>query len=119
MLGAKERKPVPTDWASKVLFVLKTDCELRSRVDYWVLNSRILRDSNSSPRMKECIHSPGDAMLLSAQHMINGYWQTEDDKADGEKAVFKFHHDAYRLIKMAFCLKNYLATFQCVIDIIR
>lgn len=62
---AKMIEPAQREWASRVVYVPKTDGVLRFCLDYWKLNCVTVTESYPVPSVNECIDSSRKAQVNS------------------------------------------------------
>lgn len=68
--------------------------------------------------MGEYIDSLEYARVLSALNTNSGYWQFEVGTSDHEKVAFNSLHELYEFIRILFGLKNVVAIFPTVKNIV-
>ena len=67
-------------WASPVIFVRKKDGSLRFCIDLRKLNSRMIKDAYSLPRIEESLDCLNGAVIFTSLDLKAGYWQVEMDE---------------------------------------
>ena len=78
-IGAIRRSESP--WASAVVLVRKKDGSLRFCIDLWKLNSWIVKDAYSIPRIEDSLDSLNGSCIFTSIDFKAGYWQVELDEA--------------------------------------
>lgn len=68
--------------------------------------------------MDACINALGDTALQLMLDASNGYWKVEIDEADRDKTAFTSHHGLNQFVRMPYGLRNALATFRQIMDVI-
>ena len=97
-------------WASAVVLVWKKDGSLRFCIDLRHLNSCIIKDAYSLPRIKESLDCLNGALK-------SGYWQVKmDEKSIPYMAFTVGPLGFYECIHMPFGLTNAPATFQRLME---
>lgn len=76
-----------------------------------------IRGSNRLP-MDECTDSLEKATVFSTLDANSGYWRIEIDEGNQEKTALTSNCRPHLFMKMAFGLKNALATFQMAMNVI-
>lgn len=66
-------EPAMSERASREVFALKKDGNLRFYVDYRKLIAMTLQGTHSLPRMDDCMDSPRDATIFSTANFSNAY----------------------------------------------
>lgn len=69
-------------------------------------------------RMDDSIDLFGDAQIFLTLDANSGYWLPKVYTEDGGKTVFTPHYELYQFIRMRLGLKNALATFQLVTNVV-
>lgn len=74
MLSENNIEPAQTEWATYIVFVSKKNGALQFCVDFRKPSAVAERDLYPTPRMDECIDSPGEANVFSTFDASSGNW---------------------------------------------
>ena len=114
-IGAIRKSNSP--WASIVVLVRKKDGSLRFCIDLWKLNSCMIKDAYSLPRIDETLDCLGGSIIFTSLDLKSGYWQVEMDKMSKQMIAFTVGPlGFYECERMPFGLTNAPATFQRLME---
>ena len=114
-VGAIQKSVSP--WASPVVLVRKKDSSLRFCIDLHKLNSRMIKDAYSLPRIKESLDCLNGAIIFTSLDFKTGYWQVEMEENSIHYITFTVGPlGFYECVHMPFGLTNAPATFQHLIE---
>src|SRR5436190_9085552 len=85
-------------------------------IDYRMLNSKTVKNTNPLPRIQEYIDKLSRASNLSSIDMVTGYWQLRVAEKDIPKTAFNTRYGKYEFLVMPFGLTNAPATFQTLMN---
>src|SRR5437667_1130592 len=85
-------------------------------IDYRMLNSKTLKNTDSLPRMQEGIDKLGRVSNLPSIDLLSGYWQLRVAEKDVPKTAFNTRYGKYEFLVMPFGLTNAPATFQMLMN---
>ena len=88
MLEAGAISPSKSPYSSNIVLVRKKDGSLRFCIDFRKLNSRIIKDAYTLPRIDDTIYTLIGAKYFSKLDLRSGYWQVEMEEGDKEKTAF-------------------------------
>lgn len=98
-------------WASPVVLVKKKNGEWKFCIDYWRLNSIMVKDCHPLPRVNDTLDALASSLWFSTLDFSNGYWQVEVVEEDREKTAFTTGRGLYQWRSMPMGLTNSPATF--------
>jgi len=99
-----------------ILFVPKSDCQLRLVVDYRGLNKVRIHNKYPIPLMTELRDQVRDAQIFTKLHLKDGFHPIRVRKGDEWKTGFRTRYGHYQYRVMPFGLVNAPATFQTMIN---
>ena len=100
-------------WASAAVLVQKKDGGLRFSIDLKKLNSQMVKDAYSLPRIRETLDCLNGAQWFTSLDLKAGYWQVELDEESKLLTAFMVGLlGFYKCKRMSFGLPNAPATFQ-------
>ena len=103
--------------ASPLVFVHKKDGSLRFCINLRKLNSRMIKDAYSLPRIKESLEYLISAIIFTSLDLKARYWQVEMEETSIPYTVFTVGPlRFYECVHMSFGRTNALATFQCLME---
>ena len=104
-------------WTSAIVLVRKKDGSLRFCIDLHKLNSRMIKDAYSLPRIEESLDCLNGAILFTSLNLKAGYWQVEMEESSIPYTAFTVGPlGFYKCVHMPFGLTNAPATFQCLME---
>ena len=104
-------------WASPVVLVRKKDGSLRFCIDLHKLNSRMIKDAYSLPRIEESLDCLNGAIIFTSLDLKAGYWQVEIEENSIPYTAFRVGPlGFYECVHMPFELTNAPATFQHLME---
>ena len=104
-------------WASPVVLVRKKDSSLRFCIDLHKLNSRMIKDAYSLPRIEESLDCLNGAIIFTSLDLKAGYWQVEMEESSIPYTAFTVGPlGFYKCVHMPFGLTNAPAMFQCLME---
>ena len=117
MLDAEAIREAQSPYSSNIVLVRKKDNSLRFYIDFRKLNSRIITEAQSLPRIEETIDSLADSNYFSKLDLRSGYLQVGIKEADKYKTAFSAGPlGFFECNRMAFGLTNAPATFQSLME---
>ena len=82
-------RPSKSLYASQVVIVKKKTSEIRLCVDYWKLNSIVVRDAFPLPRIDEVLQAVHNCQWFTSFDLAQGYLQMPVEEADIPKTAFR------------------------------
>ena len=114
-VGAIRKSVSP--WTSPIVLVRKKDGSLRFFIDLCKLNSRMIKDAYSLPRIEESLDCLNGAIIFTSLDLEAGYWQVEMKESSIPYTAFTVGPlSFYECVHMLFGLTNAPATFQCLME---
>ena len=104
--------PSASSWASPCLLVEKSDKSPQCCTDFRKVNAVTKLDSYPLPRVEECVDQVGAAKYVSKFDLLKGYWQVPLTPSAQEISAFITPYGLFSYTIMGFGLRNALATFQ-------
>ena len=106
-------RPSKSPYASQVVIVRKKTSEIQLCVDYWKLNSVVVRDTFPLPRIDEALQAVHNCQWFMSFDLAQGYLQMPVEEADipktsfraGSSGLYEFTHMPFRLFNSgsSFC----------------
>lgn len=87
-------------------------------IDYRHLNEKTIGDAYPSPNMTDILDSLREAFYFTVIHLASGFQQIEILPHNRHKTAFTTPNGQYEYVRMPEGLKNALATFQRLMDIV-
>ncbi|KAL0288436.1 UNVERIFIED_CONTAM: Retrovirus-related Pol polyprotein from transposon.6 [Sesamum calycinum] len=109
-------RPSTSPWGAPVLFVKKKDGSMRLCVDYCQLNSVIVKNKYSLPRIDDLLDQLKGATIFSKIDLRSGYWQLRIAEKDIPKTAFRTRYGHYKFLVMPFELINAPTAFMALIN---
>ena len=110
------RKSV-SPWASPVVLVQIKDGSLRFCIDLWELNTRMIKDVYSLPRIEESLDFLKGVCIFTSLDLKAGYWQGKIFEESIPYMAFTVGPlGFYECFRMPFGLTNAPATFQHLME---
>ena len=104
-------------WASPMVLVRKKDGSLRFCIDLQKLNSCIIKDAYSLPRIEESLDCLNGAKIFTSLDLKSGYWQVLMAEDSIPYTAFTVGPlGFYKCVRMPFGLTNAPATFQRLME---
>ena len=104
-------------WASAVVLDKKKDGSLRFCIDLRKLNSSIVKNAYSLPRIMETLDCLNGAQWFTSLYLKAGYWQDELDEDSKPLTAFTVGPlGFYECERIPFRLTNVPATFKQLIE---
>ena len=114
-IGAIRKSNSP--WASAVVLVRKKDGSLRFCIDLHKLNSCIIKDAYSLPRIDKTLDCLGGSIIFTSLDLKSRYWQVEMDEMSKELMAFMVGPlGFYACERMLFGVTNVPTTFQRLME---
>ena len=114
-VGAIRKSVSP--WASPVVLVCKKDGSLRFCINLQKLNSCMIKDAYSLPRIEESLDCLNGAVIFKSLDLKAGYWQVEmEEDSIPYTAITVGPLGFYECVRMPFGLTNASATFQQLME---
>ena len=91
--------------------------EIQICVDYWKLNSIVVRDALPLPRIDEALQAVHNCQLFTSFDLAQGYLQMPVEEADIPKTAFRVGSSGlYEFTCMPFGLSNFESSFCCLME---
>lgn len=111
-------KPSPSPWSSSCLLAPKSDGTPRFCTDSQRVNAVTVPDSFSLPRIEDCIGNIGPAVFITKLDLLKEYWQVPLTSQASDISAFVTPDHFLQYTVMAFGMRNALATFQCLMQLV-
>ncbi|GBG76449.1 hypothetical protein CBR_g22197 [Chara braunii] len=105
-------RPSSSPYAVPVLFIQKTNKDLRLCIDYRKLNAQTVKNAGPLPRIDDLLERLGGAKYFSKLDLKLGYHQISIWSNDRYKFTFKTRDEHFEWVVMPFGLTNTPTTFQ-------
>ncbi len=109
--------PSSSPWSSPCILVPKADGS-RFCTDFRKINSVTVPDAFPLPCIDDCIDSLGAAKYITKLDLLKGYWQVPLTERASEISAFVTPDSFLQYTRMAFGLRNALATFQRLMSLV-
>ena len=117
MINTGAIQPSNNPWVSAVVLVRKKIGKLCFCIDLRKLNSLMVKDTYSIPRIQATLECLQGAVWFTHLDLKSGYWQVELEEASKALTAFKVGPlGFYECKQMPFGLMNAPATFQHLMD---
>ena len=104
-------------YASQVAIVRKKTREIRLCIDYWKLNSTVVRDAFPLPRIDDALQAVHNCQWFMSFDLVQGYLQMPVEEADIPKTAFRAGSSGlYEFTYMPFRLSNSRPNFCCLME---
>lgn len=110
--------PSSSSWPSPSLLVGKSDGSPRFCTDYRKVNKVTKADCYPLPRMEDCIDLVGSASFVIKFDLLKGFWKVPLSACAREISAFVTPFGLYEYTVMSFGLRNALATFQRLMNLV-
>ena len=108
--------PSKSPCASQVVIVKKTG-EIWHCVNYWKLNSIVVRDAFPLPCINEALQAVHNCQWFTSFDLVQGYLQMPVEEADTPKTAFRAGSSGfYEFTHMPFGLSNSGSSFCCLME---
>ena len=105
-------RPSKSPYASQVVIVRKKTSEIWLCVDYWKLNSIVVRDAFPLTRIYEALQAVHNCQWFTSFDLAQGYLQMPVEEADIPKTAFRAGSSGlYEFTHMPFGLSNSRSSF--------
>ena len=111
MLEMDVIQPSTSDFCSPVVFVRKSNGDLRICVDFRELNKHTIFDAEPMPSINDDLHKFRGAKYFSELDLAKGYWQVNLDIESRKFTAFKTKYGLMEFKVMPFGLSTACATF--------
>lgn len=118
MLAMEAIEQAQTEWALAPVFGPRKKRTIRFCVNYYKLNTVIIRDSCPIARMNECINLLGDATTFFLLYANKGYWKLDVANKHRTKLALHPRTDFFKSLEFHFCHKHLPEMFQLKMYII-
>jgi hypothetical protein len=108
--------PSSSSWGYPALFVKKKDQSLRLCVDYRPLNTVIIKNKYSLPRIDILFDQLANAKVFLKVNLHSGYHQIKIHLEDVPKTAFSTKYGLYEYLVMSFRLTNAPAHFMYLMN---
>ena len=111
-------EPSQSIYSSPCILVSKSNGTYRMCTDYRKVNSVTKTDSFPIPRIDDCFDKVGNSKYVTKFDLLKGFWQVPLTDRAKEVSAFATPNGLYEYKVMPFGMKNSLATFQRLVNVI-
>ena len=110
-------RPSKSQYASQVVTMRTKTGEIQLCVNYWKLNSIVVRDAFPLPRIDEVLQAVHNCQWFTSFDLAQGYLQMPVEEADIHKSAFRAALSGlYKFTCMPFGLSNSGSSFCCLME---
>lgn len=107
-----------SSWASSCILVPKSDNTDRLCTDYRSVNRITVNDAYPFPRLDDILDTIGTAKYVTKIDLLRGYYQISLTEKAKKISAFSTLDGLYQYLFMLFGMRNALATFQRMINLV-